>query len=78
MKKQWLKREWDKLKYEIHNNKPKCDGPYPDEIIKTREWLLYAQVELGNIEADQNAKFHKELYNIIMKHYFDSLQCQKN
>lgn len=78
MKKEWLEKEWRKLYYEIHHNKPKCEGPYPDEIIKAREWLIYAQVELGYIELNQNSGFHQELYNRIMKHYFDSLQCQKN
>ena len=78
MKKEWLKGEWRKLYYEIHNNKPKCEGLYPDEIVKIREWLLYAQVELGYVEANQNAEFHQELYNRIMKYYFDLLQCQKN
>ena len=58
MKKKWLKGEWRKLYHEIHHNKPKCEGPFPDEIIKAREWLIYAQVELDYIEASQNEEYN--------------------
>lgn len=78
MKKEWLKSKWHKLCYEIRNNKPKCKGIYPDEIIRAREWLIYAQIELGLIEANQNAGFHQEIYSCIMEHYSNLLQCQKN
>lgn len=49
MTKQQIDREYKKNYYELHENKPAIDGPYPPEIVKRRELLLGAQVYLGNI-----------------------------
>lgn len=70
MKKQAIRNEWRKLISEITQNKPNIKGVYPSSIIRNRELLLFAQVELAKIETGKNIKFHTEAYQTIMKHYF--------
>lgn len=50
MKKINYKKEWESLKKEIFINRPKIEGPYPKEVVKAREYLLLAQVNLSNAE----------------------------
>lgn len=58
MKKINYKKEWKILKEEIFSNRPKIEGPYPEEIIKAREYLLLAQVNLSNAEfANLNSNY---------------------
>lgn len=76
MNKKQIEKEWKRLKYEIHKNKPNIVGPYPPAIVKSRELLLFAQVHLSNIisaknKNDKNAeKFETEIYNTIMSTYY--------
>lgn len=70
MKKQEIQKEWKKLISESTQNKPNIEGVYPLSIVRNRELLLLAQLELVKIEAGKNIKFHTEIYKIIMKHYF--------
>ena len=70
MKKQEIQKEWNKLILESTQNKPNIEGIYPPSIVRNRELLLLAQLELGKIEAGKNIKFHTEIYKIIMNHYF--------
>ena len=75
MKKQEIKNEWKKLILENTQNKPNIKGIYPSNIIRNRELLSYAQVELGKIEAGEDIKFHTEIYRTIMKHYLQQKKC---
>ncbi|MFA5772578.1 MAG: hypothetical protein WC974_07600 [Thermoplasmata archaeon] len=75
MNKKQISQEWKKLKFEIFENKPKIDGPYPPDIVKRRELLLFAQVHLTNISDAKNKKdgriegFETKLYNTVMSAY---------
>ncbi|MDD5529719.1 MAG: hypothetical protein PHX21_06775 [bacterium] len=77
MTKQQIDREYKKNYYEIHENKPVFDGPYPPEIVKRREFLLFAQVHLGNILGAKLKKdkweecFETEMYNKVMGIYYN-------
>ena len=77
MKKQEIKNEWEKLIFESTRNKPNVEGVYPPSIVRNRELLLFGQVELGKIEAGKNINFHTEIYQTIMKHYFQQKKCLK-
>ena len=77
MKKQAIQKEWKKIIYENTKNKPDIKGTYPPNIVRNRELLLLGQVELGKIESGKNVKFHTEMYQTIMKHYFQQKQCLK-
>ena len=75
MKKQEIENEWERLIFESTQNKPNIEGVYPFSIVKNRELLLFGQVELGKIEAEKNIKFHTEIYQTIIKHYFQQKKC---
>ena len=60
---------------EITKNKPNIKGVYPSNIVRNRELLLFAQVELGKIESGENIKFHTEICQTIMKHYTQQKKC---
>ena len=77
MKKQTIQKEWKKIIYESTKNKPNIKGTYSPNIVRNRELLLLGQVELGKIESGKNVKFHTEMYQTIMKHYFQQKQCLK-
>lgn len=77
MKKQTIHNEWRKIISESIKNKPKLKGVYPSNIVRNRELLLFGQVELAKIESEKNIKFHTELYQTIMKHYFKQ-KCLMN
>jgi len=70
-------QEWKRLNFELLENKPSSDGPYPVEVVKRRELLLFAQVHLSNImdakkNNDRKAEyFETEMYRIIMSTYYD-------
>jgi len=74
MTKKQIDKEYQKIRYEIHYNKPNIDSPYPKEIVQKREYLLYAQCALSNLlEAKQkkNKKqelLYEEIYNNINGH----------
>jgi hypothetical protein len=66
-------REWEIIKFEIHYNKPKISGPYPENIVRRRELLLFAQNFLADYQVAKSRKyknFFGELYRITMKTYF--------
>lgn len=69
MTKQQIQKEREKLSFEVIHNKPKIDGLYPLNIIKTRELLLIAETELAKIGTGKNKKFHTEIYQKIMGFY---------
>jgi hypothetical protein len=72
MNKKQIEQEWKKLNFELLENKPKIDGPYPSDIVRRRELLLFAQVHLSNIidAKDKNDRrvedFETEMYDRIM------------
>lgn len=77
MNKKQIKQEYKKLQFEIFENKPKTDKSYPPDIVKRREFLLFAQVHLANIldakarkdKWDEN--FETALYKIVINIYYD-------
>ena len=77
MKKHEVLDEWKRLIFESTKNKPSIKGVYPNNIVRNRELLLLGQAELGKIEAGKNIKFHIEIYQTIMKHYFQQKKCLK-
>ena len=77
MKKQEMRDEWKRLIYESTQNKPNIKGVYPHNIVRNRELLLLGQVELGKIDYGKNIKFHTEIYQRIMKYYFQQKKCLK-
>ena len=77
MKKLEIQDEWKRLIYESTKNKPNIKGVYPPNIVRNSELLILGQAELGKIEAGKNINFHTEIYQTIMKHYFQQKKCLK-
>lgn len=74
-------KEWEKMLFETHENKSHSN--FTENIIKARELLLYAQVDLAKSEEafrNKNKKrtdFHFDLYSVAMKHYFKMLSNEQ-
>jgi hypothetical protein len=67
------KREWKILNFEVFENRPKTNKPYPAGIVKRRELLLLAQRYLAEYEFTKSQKyksFFGELHRITMGTYF--------
>lgn len=77
MNKKEIEEEFKKLNFELFQNKPKIKAPYPPDIVKRRELLLFAQVHLSNILDAKLKKdkwierFETEMYHKIMNFYYD-------
>lgn len=77
MTKKQIEKEWKKLSFEIFENRPKTDKPYPSNVVKRRELLLYAQVHLSEISWAKRSKDLKterlltEAYNCVMEKYYE-------
>lgn len=77
MTKKQIEKEWDKIRHEVIYNKPQIDSPYPPNVVRKRELLLFAQAFLSNVmkaklKRDRKKEyFHTELYNTAITHYFD-------
>ena len=68
-----LSREWEIIKFETHYNKPKIDGPYPQDVVNRRTLLLFAQRFLVDYQSAKSKKyknFFSELYRLTMDTYF--------
>ena len=66
-------RGWETIKFETHYNKPLIGGPYPDNIVRRRELLLFAQCFLADSQVAKSKKYKNffiELYQLTMKTYF--------
>ncbi len=66
-------REWGIIKFETHYNKPPIDGSYPENIVKRRTLLLFAQCFLADYQTAETRKykdFFRELYQVTMNTYF--------
>lgn len=66
-----IEREFQKIDYELRVNKPDS-APYPPDVVKRREYLLFAQVHLSNIlGAKRDERFEAEMYNKVMEIYYN-------
>jgi hypothetical protein len=76
MNKKEIEKKYKKLKFELFENTPKVESPYPPDVVKRRELLLFAQVHLNNIldaklKKDRwNERFETEMYNKVMEIYY--------
>ena len=76
MNKKQIKQEFKKIDYELRFNKPAV-APYPPDVVKRREFLLFAQVHLSNILDAKSKKdrlserFETEMYNKVMETYYN-------
>ncbi len=76
MNKKGIKREFKKIDYELNANRPDS-VPYPSDLVRKREFLLFAQVHLSNIldarskKDGQFEKFETEMYNKVMEIYYN-------
>ncbi len=74
--KKQIEQEWQRLNFEIFENKPKTDKPYPSDVVKRRELLLFAQVHLAEISWAKRCKdreteaLHTEVYNLVLQNYY--------
>ncbi len=74
MREKDIDNEFRKINYELRYNRPKV-VPHPPDIVKRREFLLFAQVHLCNIldaklKKDRwQERFETEMYNKIMEIY---------
>lgn len=64
-----LQKEWRKISFETVENKPNFNGRYPSNIVRIRELLLLAQIELAKIETEKDNTFHIKIYQNIMNYY---------
>lgn len=64
-----LQKEWRNIAKEIHD-KPKCQTPYPKEIVFMRRLLLFAQIFLEKVGDKNNVPFNSELYQKVMAEYY--------
>ncbi|HIE14402.1 TPA: hypothetical protein EYP70_03930 [Candidatus Bathyarchaeota archaeon] len=76
MNREQIEQEFKKIDYELRFNKPDS-VPYPPELVKRREFLLFAQVHLSNIVDAKSKKdrfserFETEMYNKVMEIYYN-------
>ncbi|MDO9464211.1 MAG: hypothetical protein Q7J67_02815 [bacterium] len=71
MTKKQIEQEFKKIDYELFVNRPNFT-PYPPDVIKRREYLLFAQVHLSNIlGAKRDERFESEMYNKVMETYYN-------
>jgi len=75
MEKEQIINEFRKIDHELRFNKPNFT-PYPHDLVKRREYLLFAQVHLSNILDAKSKKdkwderFETEMYNKVMEIYY--------
>lgn len=76
MTRKGIKQEFKKIDYELFVNRPNFT-PYPPNVVKRREFLLFAQVHLGNIlgakiKKDKwSERFETEMYSKVMGIYYN-------
>ena len=76
MTKREIDQEFNKIDLEFHKKRP-MQTPFPPNVVKRRELLLFAQVHLNKIleaklKKDQLAeKFQTEMYRIVMLYYYN-------
>jgi len=76
MTKKQIDEEFKKINYELRVNRPKFT-PYPPDLVKRREMLLFAQVHLSNVlgaKLNKNVweeNFEENMYKVVMSKYYD-------
>ena len=76
MEREEIKCKFQKIDYELRVNRPNS-APYPPNIVKRREFLLFAQIHLSNIldaklKKDRwSEKFEIDMYNKVMETYYN-------
>lgn len=76
MRKKEIEDEFKKINYELRVNKPNLT-PYPHDVVRRREMLLFAQVHLSNILEAKRKKdtweenFEENMYKAVMSKYYD-------
>lgn len=76
MTRKGIEQEFKKIDYELSVNRPNFT-PYPPNVVKRREFLLFAQVHLGNIlgakiKKDKwSERFETEMYSKVMGIYYN-------
>ncbi len=76
MTRKGIEQEFKKIDYELFVNRPNFT-PYPPNVVKRREFLLFAQVHLGNIlgakiKKDKVEESLQEFsYWVIMEEYYN-------
>ncbi len=74
MDKKEIERESKKIDYELMVNKPDFT-PYPPDLVKRKEFLLFAQVHLSNIldaksrKDEWKERLETEMYAEVMEIY---------
>ena len=74
MNEKQIEQEFKRIDYELRVNKPDS-VPYLPDLVKRREFLLFAQVHLSNIlEAKSkkdrlSEKFETEMYDKVIEIY---------
>lgn len=67
-----IEQQWEKLRFEILKNKPKLKWPYPPEIVRRRDLLVYAQVYFEKIMLAKQEQ-DEILENYYCEKYFDTM-----
>jgi hypothetical protein len=76
MTRKGIEQEFKKIDYELFINRPNFT-PYPPNVVKRREFLLFAQVHLSNILDAKSKKdswserFETEMYSKVMEIYYN-------
>jgi len=75
MRKKQIEEEFKRINYELRVNKPNFT-PYPPDVVKRREMLLFAQVHLSNVLGAKLKKdkweenFEENMYKVVMSKYY--------
>jgi hypothetical protein len=68
-----VKQEWKILNFEVFENRPKTDKPYPPKVVQRRELLLLTQCYLTDYQVAKIKKYKEffgKVYRIVMNAYF--------
>jgi hypothetical protein len=74
MRRKQIDEEFKRINYELRVNRPNFT-PYPPDVVKRREMLLFAQVHLSNVLEAKLKKdkweedFEENMYKVVMSNY---------
>jgi hypothetical protein len=75
MRRKQIDEEFKRINYELRVNRPNFT-PYPPDVVKRREMLLFAQVHLSNVLEAKLKKdkweenFEENMYKVVMSKYY--------
>jgi len=75
MTKKQIEEEFKRIDYELRINRPNFI-PFPPDVVKRREMLLFAQVHLSNILEAKRKKdpweenFEENMYKVVISKYY--------